>query len=167
MNRQSVENNNNMHYRVKFAIRLFLASFIRRFRYYRYRLKGYDIKKTTIIERDVNLGRVYPEAIHIGNNTTISARVSILSHEHNKRVNGLPLKREVFIGDRCSIGTGAIIIGGVTIGDEVIVGAGAVVVKDVPSNCIVAGNPAKVVRTGIRLNDKREAINWSLEKGWF
>lgn len=155
------------YYKIKFAIRLFLAFFIRRLRYYRLRLRGYDIKKTTIVERDVNLGRVYPEAIHIGHNTTISSRVSILSHEHNKRVNGLPLKREVFIGDRCSIGTGSIIVGGIHIGDEVIVGAGSVVVKDVPSNCIVAGNPAKVVRTGIRLNDKREALNWSPEKGWF
>jgi acetyltransferase-like isoleucine patch superfamily enzyme len=153
-------------YRVKFAIRLFLAFFIRRLRYYRYRFSGYDIDKTTIIERDVNLGRVYPEAIHIGKNTTVSSRVSILSHEHNKRVNGLPLKREVFIGERCSIGTGSIIVGGVRIGDEVIVGAGSVVVKDVPSNCIVAGNPARIIRTGIKLNEKREALNWSPEKGW-
>jgi acetyltransferase-like isoleucine patch superfamily enzyme len=58
-------------------------------------------------------------------------------------------------------------LGGVKIGDEVIVGAGSVVVKDVPSNCIVAGNPAKIIRTGIKLNENREAINWSLEKGWF
>jgi acetyltransferase-like isoleucine patch superfamily enzyme len=157
----------NNYYKVKFTIRLFFAFFIRRLRYHKYRLKGYDLKKTTIVERNVNLGRVYPEAIHIGNNTTISSGASILSHEHNKRVNGLPLKREVFIGDRCSIGTGAIILGGVKIGNEVIVGAGSVVVKDVPSNCIVAGNPARIIRTGIRLNEKREAINWSLETGWF
>ncbi len=39
---------------------------------------------------------------------------------------------------------------GVTIGDEVIVGAGAVVTKDVPSHCIVAGNPAKIIKTGIK-----------------
>jgi acetyltransferase-like isoleucine patch superfamily enzyme len=38
---------------------------------------------------------------------------------------------------------------GITIGDEVIVGAGAVVTKDVPSNCIVAGNPARIIRTNI------------------
>ena len=38
---------------------------------------------------------------------------------------------------------------GVTIGDEVIVGSGAVVTKDVPSNCIVAGNPAKIIKEGI------------------
>ena len=39
------------------------------------------------------------------------------------------------------------IIGPVHIGDNVIIGAGSVVVKDVPSNCVVAGNPAKVIRT--------------------
>jgi acetyltransferase-like isoleucine patch superfamily enzyme len=154
-------------YRLKFAVRLFLAYFIRRLRYFYFRTRGYDIHSSVIIERDVNLGRVYPEAIHIGKNTTISSRVSILSHEHNKRVNGLPLKKEVFIGERCSIGTAAIILGGVTIGDEVIIGAGAVVVKDVPSHCIVVGNPGRIVRTGIRLNEKREALNWSPEKGWF
>ena len=39
---------------------------------------------------------------------------------------------------------------GVKIGNEVIVGAGAVVTKDVPDNSIVAGNPARIVRSGIR-----------------
>ena len=39
---------------------------------------------------------------------------------------------------------------GVKIGNEVIVGAGAVVTKDVPSNTIVAGNPAKIIKTDIR-----------------
>lgn len=38
------------------------------------------------------------------------------------------------------------IIGNVNIGDNVIVGAGSVVVKDVPSNCVVAGNPAKIIK---------------------
>ncbi len=53
------------------------------------------------------------------------------------------------IGERCFIGANAIVMCGVTIGDEVVVGAGCVVTKDVPSGCIVAGNPAKVIREGI------------------
>lgn len=50
------------------------------------------------------------------------------------------------IGDDVQLGATVTIIGGVHIGNKVIVGAGSVVVKDVPDNCIVAGNPAKVIR---------------------
>ena len=45
-----------------------------------------------------------------------------------------------------SIGSGATILSNITIGENAIVGAGSVVTKDVPPNCIVAGNPAKVLR---------------------
>lgn len=49
------------------------------------------------------------------------------------------------IGDNVSIYTGAIVIGGIKIGDNCKIGAGAVVVKDVPSNSIVVGNPARIL----------------------
>ncbi|WP_276866657.1 DapH/DapD/GlmU-related protein [Bacteroides heparinolyticus] len=58
------------------------------------------------------------------------------------------MKADVRIGDNCFIGNGAILLPGITIGNEVIVGAGSVVTKDVPSNTIVAGNPARVIRGG-------------------
>jgi UDP-2-acetamido-3-amino-2,3-dideoxy-glucuronate N-acetyltransferase len=48
---------------------------------------------------------------------------------------------------RASIGSGAVILAGVTIGEGAIVGAGAVVTKDVSPRTIVAGNPAHVIRT--------------------
>ena len=38
---------------------------------------------------------------------------------------------------------------GVRIGNEVVVGSGSIVTKDVPSNCIVAGNPARIIRSNI------------------
>lgn len=50
------------------------------------------------------------------------------------------------IGDNCFIGGGAKVIGNITIGDNVIIAPNAVVVKDVPSNCIVAGVPAKIIK---------------------
>lgn len=50
------------------------------------------------------------------------------------------------IGDNVSLGANVTIIGNVHIGDNVIVGAGSIVVKDVPSDCVVAGNPAKIIR---------------------
>lgn len=52
----------------------------------------------------------------------------------------------VVIGDDVWIGTGAVILKGVTVGDRSIVAARAVVTRDVPADVIVAGNPARVVR---------------------
>jgi serine O-acetyltransferase len=50
------------------------------------------------------------------------------------------------IGNNVTVGANVVIIGNITIGDHVIIGAGSVVVKDVPSNCVVAGNPAKIIK---------------------
>lgn len=55
--------------------------------------------------------------------------------------NGLPV-----IGDNVSLGATVTIIGNVKIGNNVTIGAGSVVVKDIPDNCVVAGNPAKIIR---------------------
>jgi acetyltransferase-like isoleucine patch superfamily enzyme len=54
--------------------------------------------------------------------------------------------KAVNIGDDVWVGTGALILKGVTVGSRSIVGAGAVVTKDVPADVIVAGNPARVVK---------------------
>tara|TARA_R110002167_G_scaffold149980_4_gene343562 strand:- start:676 stop:1257 length:582 start_codon:yes stop_codon:yes gene_type:complete len=51
------------------------------------------------------------------------------------------------IGKNVSIYTGAIVIGDIIIGDNAIIGAGSVVVKDVPDNCVVVGNPAKIIKS--------------------
>ena len=50
------------------------------------------------------------------------------------------------IGDNVSIYTGATVYGGITIGNNVKISAGAVVFHDVPDNCVVAGNPAVIVK---------------------
>ncbi len=64
------------------------------------------------------------------------------------------------IGNYVIIGPQSVIIGPITIGDNVSIGAGSVVVKDVPSNVIIAGNPAKIIRQ----IPPRGPVN-SLEKG--
>lgn len=51
------------------------------------------------------------------------------------------------IGNNVTLGANVVVIGNIHIGDNVIVGAGSVVVKDVPDNVIVAGNPAKIIRS--------------------
>jgi serine O-acetyltransferase len=52
------------------------------------------------------------------------------------------------VGDRVTIGAGAIVLGGITIGDDAVIGAGSVVLHDVPAGACVAGVPARVLRNG-------------------
>ena len=65
---------------------------------------------------------------------------------------------DTYIGSNCVIGGRAIIMPGVTIGDHVYVGAGSVVTKSVPDHCIVAGNPARIIRTGTVISDMGQII---------
>lgn len=76
----------------------------------------------------------------IGKGFTICHLTTIGNGKHGDN-SELPI-----IGDNVSLGANVTILGGVTIGDNVIVGAGSVVVKDVPANCVVAGNPARVIK---------------------
>ncbi len=52
-----------------------------------------------------------------------------------------------FVRKGASIGSGATILAGVTIGENALIGAGSVVTRDVPANAIVAGNPARLLRS--------------------
>ena len=49
------------------------------------------------------------------------------------------------LGDRVTVGAGAIVLGGITIGDDALIGAGSVVISDVPPGAVVAGVPARVL----------------------
>lgn len=60
------------------------------------------------------------------------------------------IKINTYVGKRCFIGANAIIMAGVKLGDEVIVGSGAIVTKDLASHCIVAGNPARILKENIQ-----------------
>lgn len=150
----------------KFAIRTFFAKKIQFYRNFKARLRGYRIHPSVILERNLNIDRLYPQGVYIGENTLVASGVTIMAHDHCKRVGKQPLLVDTKIGARCFIAVGATILPGVIIGDEVVVGAGAVVTKNVPSNVIVAGNPARIIRENIKMNNKAEIINWSEDKGW-
>jgi serine O-acetyltransferase len=51
------------------------------------------------------------------------------------------------VGDRVTLGAGAIVLGGITIADDAVIGAGAVVLTDIPHGAAAAGVPARVIRT--------------------
>lgn len=111
-------------------------------------LYGMDIGEGTIISRKADLDKaVNPKGIHIGKYTLITGHVDIIAHDVCRN-----MKADVRIGDNCFIGNGAILLPGITIGNEVIIGAGSVVTKDVPSNTIVAGNPARIIQGGVFLD---------------
>jgi len=103
--------------------------------------------------------------IRIGNHCLIASFVTIMDNdghpiEAERRRRGEKIDEHqaacVIIGDDVWIGTGAIILKGVSIGDRAIVGARAVVTKSVPSDAVVAGNPARLVKQLQPLNEEEK-----------
>lgn len=93
--------------------------------------------------------------IVIGSDCYISDFVRIQdSDNHSIIENGIKKNNTapVIIGNHVWICKNAIILKGVTVADGAVIAAGAVVTKDVPENCIVAGNPAKVIKQNIKWN---------------
>ena len=106
---------------------------------------GMDIDKTARISYGTILDKTNPKGVHIGEESYIASGAIVFTHDFSRSMH-----KDTYIGKRCFIGANAIIMCGVKIGDEVIVGSGAIVTKDIPSNCVVAGNPARILKEGIR-----------------
>jgi acetyltransferase-like isoleucine patch superfamily enzyme len=104
------------------------------------------------IEEDVVIGKsctirpftFIPTGVTIEDNVFIGPGV-MFTNDNNPTVRENWALEETFVGQNASIGAGATILPDVIIGDGALVGAGAVVTSDVPSNKIVAGNPARIV----------------------
>ena len=89
--------------------------------------------------------------IEFGNNVFIGPNCGFYAAEHpidaNLRNQGLESAKPIKVGSNVWISGGVTVIGGVTIGDNVVIGAGSVVTKDIPSNCVAAGNPCSPTKT--------------------
>lgn len=91
--------------------------------------------------------------IKIGDDFVAAPGLHLNSGNHDP-VTFKPKCLPIEIGDRVWCGVDVTIISGATIGNDVVIGAGSVVVKDIPSNSIAAGVPAKVIKPLDRKNKK-------------
>ncbi|MBM7709264.1 acyltransferase [Enterococcus lemanii] len=115
---------------------------------------GLIIGENCDISNDVIFGSE-PYLIEIGNNVRLTRGVNFVTHDGSLHVirNLCPEYKnidkfgKIKIGNNVNIGWNTTIMPGVTIGDNVVVGLGAIVTKDIPSNVVVAGVPAKVICT--------------------
>ncbi len=92
------------------------------------------------------------ESVEIGRNCSIAWGVTISDHDfHRTYIDGVTQSetKPVKICDGVWIGMNATVLKGVTIGERAIVAAGAVVTRDVPPNSMVAGVPARVIKTDV------------------
>lgn len=85
--------------------------------------------------------------ITIEDGAMIAANVQLISNNHDLYERQVITCKPLHIGKRAWIGAGSTILPGVTVGDNAVVGAGSVVTRDVPPDTIVAGNPARVIKT--------------------
>lgn len=93
-----------------------------------------------------------PYLIFIGDNVTITDGVNFLTHDGGvgvlrKKHAGINVFNSIHIGCNVFIGTNTIIMPGVTVGDNVVIGAASLVSRDVPNDVVVAGVPAKIIKT--------------------
>lgn len=88
------------------------------------------------------------ERVVIGDDVRIAAYAYITDSDSHEVVPGVPAKTApTTLGNDVWIGRGAVVLPGLTVGDHSVVGAGAVVTRDVPPCTVVAGNPARPIRT--------------------
>lgn len=103
-----------------------------------------------------------PHLLTIGKNVQITHGVILLTHDYSWSVikgkfgEVLGGQAPLTIGNNVFIGMNAILLAGTNVGDNVVIGAGAVVKGNIPSNVVVAGNPARIICTIEEYREKRK-----------
>ena len=114
--------------------------------------KGVKIGENFTIHGNLNTIQIdvtRPSLITIGDDVHINSGMKIFTHDFvshiflNKYHDFLPSSGEVKIGNNVAFGVNCIVLKGVEIGDNCFIAAGSVVTRNIPSNCIAGGVPAK------------------------
>jgi len=77
----------------------------------------------------------------LGENCVLRHSTTIGNKTASDDINDCPK-----IGNNVDVGANSCILGKITIGDNVVIGAGSIVIKDIPSNCVVVGNPSRIIK---------------------
>ncbi len=120
---------------------------------------GLNLGKNVTIMDGVSFDPPHNALISIGDNTTIGPGVLFIAHDAStfKRLN-ISRLGEIVIGCDCFVGSRSIFLPGVTVGANVIIGAGSVISKDIPSNCLAAGNPGIVIKQYEEFFEQRKQL---------
>lgn len=127
---------------------------LNRVRIFGIRLCGYFVGKQVYIGPDLIIASMLTEGncfLELHDRVAIGPRVTlVLSSDANwsELMNTIsPVRGKIILENDCWLGAGAIVLPNITIGHHSIVAAGAVVTKDVPSYTVVAGVPAKILKS--------------------
>ena len=112
---------------------------------------GYNIEVGDNFFANYNLVILDVGKVRIGDNAQIAPNVALYTAGHpvhpDSRNTGYEYGIGITIGNNVWLGGNVCVLPGVTIGDNAVIGAGSVVTRDVPANCIAAGNPCRVIRS--------------------
>ncbi len=112
-----------------------------RLRKFLLRLGGIRIGAGGFIGMDGWFEECYPHRVQIGDNVTISFRVTLVAHGPRRTED-----MRIILEDGVYIGCNTTVLAGVTIGAGAKIGAGSIVTKDIPPGATAAGNPCRVLR---------------------
>ena len=112
--------------------------------------KGFHIGKNSSLADNCFVGAT--GGVYIGDNVIGGQNIRFHSSNHNFAKMDILIKEQginakgIKIGNNCWIGAGVVFCDGVTIGDGCVIGANSVITKSFPGNCVIVGNPAKILK---------------------
>lgn len=125
-----------------------ISSFIINIKLKKWKKNGLKVGANFVIEKGCSIEPSFPWLVTIGDNVTLAPNVTILGHDASTRVQlGLTKLGKVKIGNNVFVGAGSIILPNVEIGNDVVIAAGSVVNRNIPNDSVVAGVPAKKIKS--------------------